>query len=158
MPEVKDPTSLGFISDEVLWLCAPLTLTQNGWDITDWRSKAKFKRSAFILLRDQVNRILGRKRDMPFFTSITTLHVIRCSRSRVRADPTNIMAGLKGVIDCLLMPRAKRPGLGLMEDDNPDFVAIGKVVDRPLGHWSDLGMSGPGTWIGLENEKLEKTI
>lgn len=134
---------------DTIEICAPLIPTQNTWDRLHWATRRRFAHNVcYPLLRDQVDHLLGRRRVVPWFQK-ARLSVVRCSNATVKADPFNLTAALKGLIDLLQIPalvKANNPttGLGLIFDDSSKYLEKGEIKDEPKGHWTK---PGPGTWL-----------
>lgn len=146
MPE-GEPWELARLEDggETLRLCVPETPTQNTWDRWHYRDRGRHREHCLLVLAAEVRPLLGRF-DSPWARE-ATLDVVRCSRGTIPADRLNVWGGLKAAVDCVLLPRPERPGIGLLVDDGPNHLRAGAIEDRPRGHWGDL--PGPGTWLWL---------
>lgn len=67
-----------------------------------------------------------------------------------KIDPSNLVAGLKPVLDCLVMPKSSHPsGLGLIVDDSEQWL-----VELPPKQWLvGRGMRG---WTRIELSPVDK--
>jgi len=130
-----------------LELVVPLTPTQNTWDRSHAMVRHNFRGACLVLLQHQVRIALGAGYPQPWADQVE-LAVHRCSMGTVRADAVAIESGVKGAIDCLLLPRPKlgRPGVGLIPDDTTKHITSTIFVDEARGHWT---RPGPGTWLLL---------
>jgi hypothetical protein len=71
-----------------------------------------------------------------------------CYRKR-RIDPSNLHAGLKPVLDCLVMPKRSHPsGLGLIVDDSEKWLVEAPPKQELVGK----GMRG---WTRIEISPVE---
>jgi hypothetical protein len=138
--------------DGSLRLCGPLTPTANDWARWHWSHRRSFRDACLTVLSEQVRHTIGGRFNPPW-TQLAHITAVRCSLARVMADTENVHAGLKELIDALLMPQPKRPGIGLLVDDNPRHLLPVEVEDRPLGRWN--GLPGPGTWIWVRRASME---
>jgi len=136
----------GLGADGAIRLVAPLTPTQNAWGLRHWSQRRKYRDVCLTLLTVQVMYVLGGRWEPPW-APLALLDVVRCSLGPVAADTGNVIGGMKELIDTLLLPRPRRPGIGLLVDDAPAHLRWGNVEDRPRGHWGDL--DGPGTWLWI---------
>lgn len=137
------------LSGPVLRLRLPVAPSQNVWRDLHWAEKRRLRAEALTIARVQVGQLSAP------WASRALLAVVRCSEATVRADTANVWGGTKELVDVLLSSRPKRPGVGLLIDDDPAHLVLGGVEDRPRGHWGDL--PGPATWIyvvRLDDESL----
>lgn len=131
-------------SDGSVEICLPLTPSQNDWRHWHWKKCRRFRRECLSYAEaiKIVSKVKGPIGD-PVILSIT-----RCSNATVRADHQNVHGGCKEATDVLLMPKWRRPGIGWIVDDDPSHILLGRVLDKPMGHWGDT--PGPGTWFRIE--------
>lgn len=129
------------IDRPVLRLRLPCAPSQNAWAGLHWAERARLRDEALLLARAQVGDVRGP------WSERALVAVVRCSTATVAADPANVWGGCKELVDVLLEPRPRRPGVGLLVDDDPRHLVLGGVEDRPRGHYGDL--EGPATWVYL---------
>ena len=105
--------------------------SQNVWDRWHWRKKWESKAQWKLLIRGAAGFIY-----IPKATGKRSLLVHRHGKQTL--DPSNLIGGLKGVIDDLVQ-------LGLLVDDKPEFLEIKEPLQARLN-----GREKPHTILILE--------
>ena len=137
MPPLANLAALCGREGDVLRLCCPLSPSQNvlqGWH---WAKRGRYRDVCLPILTWQVNHLVSIPQGKAW-ARVVEISLVRCSTATVAADPSNLWAGLKGPIDCLVRS-------GLVPNDTPEHVRLGTVQDRPRGSWGHL--PGPGSYI-----------
>ena len=92
-------------------LVYPITPTQNVYDRQNWRKHHK-------LSKTMMQATIAQSRFLKKPANRIRIHITRYGGAKT--DPTNVIAGCKSLIDCLIK-------VGFIPDDNPDHVEIGTI-------------------------------
>lgn len=118
--------------------CIPLTPVKNVWLRLHWTARQRYGKRLVEYINIYRHH-LGIKR-RPWADKLL-VSAVRCSKATRAADTDGVIVGLEKAIDALVT-------CGFVQDDSPEFLQLGKIEDRPRGHWGDL--AGPGTWLRLQ--------
>jgi len=129
------------LSDDVIRLVVPLTPSANELLRMMYSRNigqlAKLKRAGLEGIRYSVAQLWpgGDVQPKPWADHITLL-IVRCSNTHQPVDDDNIIGGAKYARDALVR-------VGIIPDDSPKHVHMGRAESRTAGHWGDL--QGPAT-------------